>query len=192
MLVRFDAVHPPRKSRSKVPRAALIDEVLNTRRSFADMGLRPAVWVESSKLWCWVWKEGSGLCFGAVAAPDQPAPEVLGEPGRAARPDAGEKTVVRQDGTFRSSDVANALLPVQRHRSWSQVSPRGKMLAGIRLSARTGRVFVAAMPRTPSCLSSDTERKSPVQPRGKMRSTRSWVSPIRRHWRKYPRVYSLR
>ena len=99
VLVRSDAVlHPPRKSRSKVPRAALIDEVLNTRRSFADMGLRPAVWVESSKWWCWVWKEGSGLCFGAAAAPDQPAPEVLEEPGLAARPDAGENTVVCQGG----------------------------------------------------------------------------------------------
>jgi len=119
VLGRADAVlHQPRKSRSKVPRAALIDEVLNTRRSFADMGLRPAVWVESSKWWCWVWKEGGGLCFGAATVPDQPAPEVLGEPGLAARQDMGENTVVRQDGTwFRSSDDANALLPEQRHRT---------------------------------------------------------------------------
>jgi hypothetical protein len=71
VLGRADAVlHQPRKSRSKVPMAVLIDEVLNTRRSFADMNLRPTVWVESSKWWCWVWKEGSGLCFGAAAAPD--------------------------------------------------------------------------------------------------------------------------
>jgi len=83
VLARADVVRSePVRKRGKASRAKLVDDVLVARRTIEQMGLMPAAWDRSLKWWCWVWKEGGGLCFDTAVAPDQPAqPEEQEEQG---------------------------------------------------------------------------------------------------------------
>jgi hypothetical protein len=133
VLARADGVRNVHiKKRGKDSRAKLVEEVHDARRTIERMGHMPPAWNASLSWWCWVWKEGGGLCGDEAVVPDEPAQqeeekqgeldlalELDAELAKLGGPDisaAASPSTMDRNGKKRrrGSDADNTLLPAPR------------------------------------------------------------------------------